>query len=173
MSTGTEFMSQCTASNLAEPVPRTTSKPELGEILVFTANRSEAASILEFAGLLAEENGARVISVFTQPAAAVTLPQTFARGSGIRDVIEKQDSQLESIEARHRAVFEDIVRRYGISPSEWRSSSHWRSEVAVNAYYADLVLMSRPERTGQISHLPGPPESLLSSSARPTILFPP
>jgi len=68
MSTGTEFMSQCTASNLAEPVPRTTSKPELGEILVFTDNRSEAASVLEFAGLLAEENGARLISVFTQPA---------------------------------------------------------------------------------------------------------
>jgi len=51
MSTGTEFMSQCTAPNLAEPVPRTSSKPELGEILVFTDNRSEAASILEFAGL--------------------------------------------------------------------------------------------------------------------------
>src|SRR6266404_1631182 len=65
MSTGTEFMSLCTASNLAEPVPRTTSKPELGEILVFTDNRSEAASVLEFAGLLAEENGARLISVFT------------------------------------------------------------------------------------------------------------
>src|SRR6266852_6178136 len=41
MSTGTEFMSQCTAPNLAEPVPRTTSKPELGEILVFIDNRSD------------------------------------------------------------------------------------------------------------------------------------
>jgi len=49
MFTGTEFMSQCTASNLAEPIPRTASKPELGEILVFTDNRSEAANILEFA----------------------------------------------------------------------------------------------------------------------------
>jgi len=55
-------------ANLAEPVPRTTSKPELGEILVFTDNRSEAASVLEFAGLLAEENGARLIGVFTKPA---------------------------------------------------------------------------------------------------------
>src|SRR5882724_2305448 len=155
MSTGTEFMSQCTASNLAEPVPRTTSKPELGEILVFTDNGSEAASVLEFAGLLAEENGARLISVFTQPAPAVTPPQTFARGTGIRKVIEGQNSQLESIEARHRAVFEDIVRRYGISRSEWRSLSHWSSEVAVNAYYADLV------------------ESLVLSSGRPIILFPP
>ena len=151
MFTGTEFMSQCTAPNLAEPVPRTASKPELGEIVVFTDNRSDAANILEFAGLLAEENGARLISVFTQPAPAVTPEQTFARGMGIREVIEKQDSQLESIEARHRAVFEDIVRRYRISRSEWRSLSHWSSVVAVNAYYADLVLISRPERTGQMS----------------------
>jgi hypothetical protein len=65
--------------NLAEPVPRTTSKPELGEILVFTDNRSVAATILEFAGLLAEENGARLISVFTQSTPAVTSPETFAR----------------------------------------------------------------------------------------------
>jgi len=173
MPTGTEFMSQCTAPNLAEPVPRTTSKPELGEILVFTDNRSEAASVLEFAGLLAEENGARLISVFTQPAPAVTPPQTFARGTGIRKVIEEQNSQLESIEARHRAVFEDIVRRYGISRSEWRSLSHWSSEVAVNAYYADLVVISRPERTGQMSDPPGLAESLVLSSGRPIILFPP
>jgi hypothetical protein len=173
MSTGTEFVSQCTAPNLAEPVPRTSSKAELGEILVFTDNRSEAASILEFAGLLAEENGARLISVFTQPAPAVTPPQTFARGTGIRKVIEEQDSQLESIEARHRAVFEGIVRRYGISRSEWRSLSHWSSEVAVNAYYADLVVISRAERTGQMSDPPGLAESLVLSSGRPIILFPP
>ena len=173
MFTGTEFMPQCTAPNLAEPVPRTTSKPALGEILVFTDNRSEAANILEFAGLLAEENGARLISVFIQPLLELIPPQTFARGTGIRAVIEEQDSQLKSIEARHRAVFEDIVRRHGISRSEWRSLSHWSSEVAVNAYYADLVVISRPERTGQVSDLPGLAESLLLSSGRPIILFPP
>jgi hypothetical protein len=38
MLTTTEFMSQCTAPNLARPLPRTTSKPELGEIVVFTDN---------------------------------------------------------------------------------------------------------------------------------------
>ena len=173
MLTTTDFMSQCTAPNLNEAFPRTTSKPELGEIVVFTDNRSDPAGILEFAGLVAEENGARLINVFMQPAPAVTRPQTFARGSGIRGVIEKQVSQLESIEARHRAVFEDIVRRYGISRSEWRSLSHWSGEVAVNAYYADLVVIARPERTGQMSYPPGLAESLLLSSGRPIILFPP
>jgi hypothetical protein len=48
MLTVTEFVPQWTAPNLNEAFPRTTSKPELGEIVVFTDNRSDAASILEF-----------------------------------------------------------------------------------------------------------------------------
>ncbi|HEX8881109.1 MAG TPA: universal stress protein, partial [Candidatus Acidoferrum sp.] len=150
MLTATEFMSQCIAPNLAEPLPRTTSKPELGEIVVFIDHRSEATSILEFAGLLAEENGARLISVFVQPSPTATLPQTFARGTGIKDVIERQQSQLESIEGRQRARFDDVVRRHGILRSEWRAVSHWSTEVAVQAYYADLVVIARPERVAQV-----------------------
>src|SRR4029077_16495258 len=115
MFTGTEFMSRGTAPNLAEPVPRSTGKgaTERGEIVVFIDNRSEAASILEFAGLLAEENGARLISVFTQPEPTFTTEEMFVRGAGMRRVSEEHRAQLESIEARHRAVFEDVVRRYG------------------------------------------------------------
>jgi nucleotide-binding universal stress UspA family protein len=172
MFTGTEFMSQCTASNLAEPIPRTASKPELGEILVFTDNRSEAANILEFASLLAEENGARLISVFMQPEPAITPAETFARGKGMLSVIEVHRAELEGIETHHRALFEDVVRRHGIPRSEWRSLSHWRTEVAVPAYYADLVVIARPER-GQMSDPPGLAESLVLSSGRPIILFPP
>jgi len=172
MFTGTEFMSQCTASNLAEPIPRTASKPELGEILVFTDNRSEAANILEFASLLAEENGARLISVFMQPEPAITPAETFARGKGMLSVIEVHRAELEGIETHHRALFEDVVRRHGIPRSEWRSLSHWRTEVAVPAYYADLVVIARPER-GQMSDPPGLAESLVLSSGRPVILFPP
>jgi len=158
----------------AEPVPRSTGKgaTELGEIVVFIDNRSEAATILEFAGLLAEENGARLISVFIQPAPAVTPPETFARGAGIQDVIKTHQSQLESIEGRQRTQFEDIVRRHAIARSEWRSLSHWSTEVAVPAYYADLVVIARPER-GQMSDLPRLAESLVLSSGRPIILFPP
>jgi nucleotide-binding universal stress UspA family protein len=173
MSTATEFMSRCTAPNLAEPVPRTTSKPELGEIVVFTDNRSDAPNILEFAGLLAEENGARLISVFTLPAPAVTLPQEFARGTGIREVIETHQSQLDSIEGRQRARFDDVVRRHRIPQPEWRSLSQWSTEVAVQAYYADVVVIARPEPAGQVPGPSGLAESLVLSSGRPIILFPP
>jgi len=123
--------------------------------VVFTDNRSEAASILEFAGLLAEENGARLISVFIQPLPKLTVPQTFAVGTGIREVIETQRSQLEGTEARHRALFEDVVRRHGILRSEWRSLSYWSSEVAVHAYYADLVVIARPQTAAKCPILRG------------------
>jgi nucleotide-binding universal stress UspA family protein len=146
----------------------------LAEIVVFTDDRSETASILEFAGLLAEEHGARLISVFMQPPPTVTTAQSFARGTGTREVIEAHDSVMEGIEARHRAQFDDIVRRHGIrSRSEWRSLSHWSSEVGVHAYYADLVVIARPEHASPMTSPPGLAESLVLSSGRPIILFPP
>jgi nucleotide-binding universal stress UspA family protein len=173
MLTATEFMSQCTAPNLAGALPRTTRKPELGEIVVFLDHRSEAASILEFASLLAEENGARLISVFVQPSPTVTPPQTFARGTGIQEVIENLQSELESIKGRQRARFDDVVRRHGIPWSEWRSLSRWSTEVAMQAYYADLVVIAHPEPAGQLPGPSGLAESLILSSGRPIILFPP
>lgn len=167
---------QSTWSPVTEQVPLTTGKDtaEFGEIVAFTDDRSETSSILEFAGLLAEEHGARLISVFMQPAAAVTTAETFAVGAGIREVIEAQQSELERTEAHHRALFDDIVRRYGIgSRSEWRSLSYWSGEVGVQAYDADLVVATRPQRADQVANPPDLAESLVLSSGRPIILFPP
>lgn len=163
MRTATEFASH------AELLPRDTTKPKLSEIAVFTDNRSDAASILEFAGLLAEENGARLIDVFVQPAPVASTPQEFARGEGIREVIETHQSQLESMEGRQRARFDDVVRRHGIPRPEWKSLSQWSTEVAVTAYYADLVVIARPEPAAPS----GLAESLVLSSGRPIILVPP
>ena len=70
---------QSTQSLVIEPIPQTTSKGAgLAEIVVFTDGRKEASRILEFAGLLAEENRARLISVFLAAGA-----NTY-HGSGIR-----------------------------------------------------------------------------------------
>jgi nucleotide-binding universal stress UspA family protein len=144
----------------------------LREIVAFIDGRTEKKGILEFASVLAEEHGALLIVVFMQPGPAVTTAESFARGKGITQVIDKQDAQIEGIEADHRAKFEDIVRRHGIR-SEWRSLSYLSSEVAVHAYYADLVVIGRPDRGGQTSGPPGLAESLVLSSGRPVIVFPP
>src|SRR6267143_464663 len=127
-----------------EPAPLSIGKgaAELREIVVFIDGRTETPGILEFAGILAQEHGARIISVFMQ--------------------------------AEHRAQFEDIVRRHGIrSESEWRSLPYFSSEVGVHVYYADLVVIARPESAGQTAGPPGLAESLVLSSGRPIIIFPP
>src|ERR1700730_17288831 len=115
---------------------------ELREIVVFIDGRTETPGVLEFAGMLAEEHGARLISVFMQPEPTITPAETFARGKGMLSLIEVHRAQLERIEADYRAVFEDIVRRHGMrSESEWRSLPYLSSEVGVHAYYADLVVV--------------------------------
>jgi nucleotide-binding universal stress UspA family protein len=174
MLTATELVSRRTAPNLAEPLSRTSGKPELSEIVVFTDNGSDAASMLEFTGLLAEDYVARLIDVFIEPAPAITSPQTFARGALMQEVIETRQSKLESIEGRHRARFDKVVRRHGIPSAEWRSLSHWNTEVAVvHAYYADLVVVARPQHIDEASDTSSLAESLISRSGRPIILFPP
>jgi len=157
-----------------EPAPLRIGKggAALGEIVVFIDGRTEAAGILEFAGMLAQEHDARLISVFMQPEPIVTPAETFARGKGMQSTIEVHEAQLQRIETDHRTQFEDIVRRHGIQ-SEWRSLPYLSSEVGVHAYYADLVVIARPESTGQTAGPPGLAESLVLSSGRPIILFPP
>jgi nucleotide-binding universal stress UspA family protein len=159
-----------------EPAPLSIGKgtAELGEIVVFIDGRTENAGILEFAGMLAQEHGARLISVFMQPEPIVTPAETFARGKGMQSTIKVHQAQLERIEADHRAQFEDIVRRHGLrSDSEWRSLPYLSTEVGVHAYYADLVVIARPESAGQAGGAPGLAESLVLSSGRPIIVFPP
>jgi nucleotide-binding universal stress UspA family protein len=160
----------------SEPAPLSIDKGTAGpgEIVVFIDGRTETAGILEFAGMLAQEHGARLISVFMQPEPIVTPAETFARGKGMQSTIEVHQAQLERIEADHRAHFEDIVRRHGIRPgSEWRSLPYLSSEVGVHAYYADLVVIAQPESAGQTAGPPGLAESLVLSSGRPIIVFPP
>ncbi len=167
---------QSTWSPLPELASLSTVKStaEIGEIVVFIDGQTETASVLAFAGVLAAQHGARLISVFMQPEPAITPAETFARGKGMRSVIEVHRTQLEKIEADYRALFDDIVRRHGIrSGSEWRSLPYLSSEVGGHAYYADFVVIDRPEPAGQTAGPPGLAESLVLSSGRPIIVFPP
>ena len=161
-------------SPVGEPAPLSTGTgtAELAEIVVFVEGRTDSAGIVEFAGILAQEHGAHLIAVFMQPAPTISPSETFARGEGIFDVIEEHRAQLERIEAGHRARFEDIVRRHGIR-SEWRSLPYLSTEVGVHAYYADLVIVARPDRADQTAGPPDLAESLVLSSGRPIVMFPP
>jgi nucleotide-binding universal stress UspA family protein len=145
---------------------------KLAEIVVFVDGRTETGAILEFAGALAREHGAHLIGVFMQPQPARTQSEAFARGEGILAVIEAHRAQLERIEADHRSQFEGIVGRYRIR-SEWRSLPYLSSEVAVQAYSADMVVVARPGPALETAGPPGLAESLVMTSGRPIIMLPP
>ena len=157
-----------------EPAPLSigNATAQAGEIALFIDGRTQTAGILEFASVLAQEHGANLIGVFMQPEAEITPPETFARGKGIPKVIEAHQAQLEGIEADHRALFEDTVRRHGIR-SEWRSSPYLSGDVAVHTHYADLAVIARPDPAGQTADPPGLVESLVLTSGRPIIILPP
>jgi nucleotide-binding universal stress UspA family protein len=145
---------------------------EFGEIVVFVDGQTETSGILELAGELAQEHGAHLTAVFMQPLSVSTPPEMFARGTGILSVIEAHRAQLEGIEAGHRALFDDIVRRYGVG-SEWRSVPYLSEDVEVHAHYADLAVVARPDPAGQTAGPPGLVESLVLTSGRPVIVVPP
>ena len=145
----------------------------LREIVIFIDGHTKAGGILQFAGELAEEHGARLIGVFLQPEPTITPEETFARGTGMQRVSELQRSQLERIDADCRAMFLDIVRRHGLRPeSEWRSLPSFSSDVGVHAYYADVVVIAQPRPEDRTDRPPGLAESLILTSGRPIIMFP-
>ena len=145
----------------------------LREIVVFIDGHTKAGGILEFAGELAEEHGARLIGVFLQPEPTITPAETFVRGKGMQSLIEEHRAQLERIDADYRDLFGDIVRRHGLPPdSEWRSLPYFSGEVGAHAYYADVVVVAQPRPDGRTDRLPGLAESLILTSGRPIIMFP-
>jgi nucleotide-binding universal stress UspA family protein len=87
-------------------------------------------------------------------------------------VLHVQQSKIEGLEAGYRATFEGIAHRHGLS-SEWKSLPHFSSEVALHAYFADLVVVARPGSAVSPATPAGLAESLVLSSGRPVILFPP
>jgi len=145
---------------------------ELGEIVVFVDGQGATAGILESAASLAQDHGAHLTGVFMQPLPAATPPEMFARGKGVWDVIDAHRAQLEAIEADHHTLFADTVRRHGIR-SEWRSVPYLSGDVEVNARYADLAVVARPDLAGQTASPPGLLESLVLTSGRPVIVLPP
>jgi nucleotide-binding universal stress UspA family protein len=144
----------------------------LGEIVVFIDGRVDAAGILEFASALTKEHDARLIGVFMEPGSEAAPAETFARGKGMVSLIKEQQAQRDKIAAEHHAQFEDIVGRHGIR-SEWKSLPYLSGEVGVHAYYAELVVVARTKSAAQTAGPPGLAESLILSSGRPIILFPP
>src|SRR6266699_3347028 len=156
----------------AAPVDDAPRVESIGEIVVFVDGYTDPTDIMEFAGVLAQEYDAHLTGVFMRPSPAVTPPEMFIRGTGIPNVIEARQAEVERIEADHRARFDDIVRRNALG-SEWRSVPYFSSDAGVHARYADLAVVARPDPAVQTAGPPGLVESLVLTSGRPVIVVPP
>src|SRR5436309_632040 len=86
----------------AAPVDDAPRVESIGEIVVFVDGYTDPTDIMEFAGVLAQEYDAHLTGVFMRPAPAVTPPEMFVRGTGIPNVIEARQAEVERIEADHR-----------------------------------------------------------------------
>jgi nucleotide-binding universal stress UspA family protein len=142
------------------------------EVVVYVDGRADGACGVEFAATLASEHAAHLTGVFIQPEPAVTPPEMFARGQGMRDVIADLQDERARIEAKGRVAFERAGQARGVR-TEWRPVPYLRAhEWAVHARYGDLAVVVRPDPA-----LPqGPPglvEALVLTSGRPTIVLPP
>src|SRR3989442_13316719 len=156
----------------AAPVDDAPRVESIGEIVVFVDGYTDPTDIMEFAGVLAQEYDAHLTGVFMRPAPAVTPPEMFVRGTGIPNVIEARQAEVERIEADHRAHFDDIVRRNALG-SERRSVPYFSSDAGGHARYADLAGGAPPDPPGPTAGPPGLVESLVLTSGRPVIVLPP
>src|SRR2546427_2834838 len=135
----------------------------IGEIVVFVDGQADPTGIMEFAGVLAQEYEAHLTGVFMRPAPAVTPPEMFARGTGIRSVIETRQAEVEGIEANHRAAFDDIVRRNALG-GEGRSVPYFSGDAGVHARYPDLAGGAPPGPARPTPRPPGPGGRLARTS---------
>lgn len=151
-----------------------TNAAALKELLVFVDARAGTPAVLEFAASLAREHGARLTGVFIQPEARFSSPEMFVRGPGIHATIEKAHERLRRAESDRRALFELVVRREAI-PCEWRSVGNLlaATDLAVHAQYADLAVVARDDPSEERVIAAGLVESLVLTSGRPIIVFPP
>jgi nucleotide-binding universal stress UspA family protein len=163
---------QSTAAQQA-PLTMDLATATLQEIVLFMDGCcTPAPGILDFVGALAKQQSARLIGIFVRPPTALSKAESFAHGKGIQEALDAHESEMKGIEAPCRAAFDKVVHRNELR-SDWKSLDHFSSEVAKHAYYADLVVIARPGSEALSTNLASLPESLVLSSGRPVILFPP
>ena len=145
----------------------------LREIVVFIDGHTKAGGILEFAGELAEEHGARLIGVFLQPEPTITPAETFARGTAhgtrkrVAQLTTREDRRRLPNSVRGQRASSRAPARLGVEVA-----AYFSGEVGVHAYYADVVVVAQPRPDGRTDRAPGLAESLILTSGRPIIVFP-
>jgi nucleotide-binding universal stress UspA family protein len=143
------------------------------DIVAFVDGRPEGACTLEYALRLSMEHGAHLTGAFVWPALANAGPGAYARGTAIRQLLADYQAEIARRETSLREPFE-LAARHSRLPTEWRSIRQLLAEdLVVQARYADLTIVGRPDPAGLDSISLDLPQTLVLASGRPVILLPP
>lgn len=142
------------------------------DLVVFVEEEEGRYNRLKFAVSIAEMWKAHVIATFVASRLELSPHRSFARGEGLRTMIENHKADVEREEAETRAFFEKLVKNRPVT-SEWRFSSNEAGEsLMLHARHAALAIVGPSSRViGPITTL-SLSEDIIFASGRPTLMLP-
>lgn len=143
------------------------------DMLVVVDAEPRSSERIAIAARLAERFGAHLACLYVN-AAPVPANRHGYYDPALLDATFREDSERDrNAEARIRQVFEDEVRRQGIS-GEWRLSSGYPSEyAALHGRYADLIILGQLDPENLRAPLIRPrPEDVALMAGRPVLVIP-
>jgi len=143
----------------------------LKDLLVLVDDTPAAPARIDVAAQLAVKHDAHVTGLYV--AAARSIPG-YLEAEIPADVLAEQRCRAEEQTAKTAAMFEDHMRRFGLSNrSEWRSVSGEPTDVvALHGRYADLVVVGQvdPRRDRDLPVVL--PQDLVFDCGRPLLVVP-
>jgi nucleotide-binding universal stress UspA family protein len=143
----------------------------LKDLLVVVDDTPAAAARIDVAAQLAVKHDAHVTGLYVVTAA--TIP-TYLEAEIPEAVRSAQRARAEELAAKAATLFEDRMRRFGLTDrSEWRSVRGDPTElVAVHGRYADLVVVGQvdPKRDRDMPTVQ--PQDLVFDCGRPLLVVP-
>jgi nucleotide-binding universal stress UspA family protein len=142
------------------------------DIVVFVEEEEGRYNRLKYAVSIAEMWKAHLIVTFVPSRIELSPHRSFARGEGLRSMIQSHNAAVVEEEAKTRTFFEKLVKKREIT-SEWRSSHNEAGEtLMLHARHASLAIVGPSARiTGPVTTL-SLSEDIIFASGRPTLMLP-
>lgn len=142
------------------------------DLIVFVEEEEDRYNRLKFAVSIGEKWKAHVIATFVASRLELSPHRSFAKGEGLRNMIESHKLEVQRKEEETRSFFEKLVRNHNIT-SEWRFSFNDAGEaLMLHARHASLAIVGPSSRVaGPVTAL-SLSEDVIFASGRPTLMIP-
>ena len=145
----------------------------LKDILVHLDASPRATARLDLAAALAARHGAHLVGLHAVEASLPVGLTAEPGGIALGRLVQRLREEAEASAVHMRQVFEDRVRRDGLS-AEWRESQGMPAEdVALHVRYADLAVVGQPDPDAAEAPVSEAIlEAVLFTSGRPVLMVP-